>query len=45
MVEPAEKFFWSHDLGPRRGKLDGERYSVEPATDFGYGFEPVMIKI
>ena len=45
MVEPAEKFLRSHDLGSRRGKLDGERYSVEPTTDFGYGFQPAMIKI
>jgi hypothetical protein len=44
-VEPMQEFLRSHDFGPRRGKLDGERDAIEPATDFRDDSYLAMIKI
>ena len=40
-----QEFLRSHDFGPRRGKLDGERDAIEPATDLRDDSYLAMIKI
>jgi hypothetical protein len=44
-IEPAEEFLGSDGLGLRRGKLDGQWNSVQPATDLGDSLQLVMNKI